>query len=144
MEAITFTPALGDLYATLGGCALLIAVMIYLAVRAGKADEPDPRRRVLLPMLAYFGALLALMAFMGAFWSTFKYPEVTISAAKLTVGEAAYPIPNLANVRIENVGPGINTDRQVLLLQTRDRKNWAFPADRYDVKRMYGLLRAAQ
>lgn len=144
MESTTFTPALGDLYATLGGCTLLVAVMIYLAVRAGRADEPDPRRRVLLPMLAYFGALLGLMAFMGAFWSTFKYPSVTIGPATLMVGEVAYPIPNLADVRIENVGQGINTDRQVLLLQTRDRKNWAFPADRYDVKRMYGLLRAAQ
>lgn len=144
MEATTFTPALGDLYATLGVCAVVIGVMLYLAFRAGRADEPDPRKRVLLPMLAYFGALLGLMAFLGAFWSTFKYPVVIIGPTELTVGEEEYPIPSLANVRLEAVGRGINTDRQVLLLQTRDRKNWAFPDDRYDTRRMYGMLRQAQ
>ncbi|MCP9237264.1 hypothetical protein [Lewinella sp. JB7] len=143
MEGTEFIPELGDLYFTLAGCAVLIAVMIYLAVRASRSEESDPRKRVLLPMLAYFGALLGLMAFLGAFWTLFKYPRVAVSPTTLTIGEEAYPIPNLANVRMEAVGRGINTDETVLLIQTKDRKNWAFPADRYDVRTMYGLLRAA-
>ncbi|MBB4077503.1 Na+/H+-dicarboxylate symporter [Lewinella aquimaris] len=143
MEAVEFIPELGDLYFTLVGCTVLIAVMIFLAFRASRAGEADPRRRVLLPMLAYFGALLALMALLGAFWTLFKYPNVTIDATTLTIGKEAYPIPNLANVRMEAVGRGANTDETVLLIQTKDRKNWAFPGDRYDVRKMYGLLRAA-
>ena len=136
-----FLPKLGDLYATLAFCGLGFAVMVYLAVRAGQGKNADPRRRVLLPMLAYFGALLALMAFLGAFWSTFKYPPVVMTATTMTIGGERYPLPRLTNVRLESVGKGVNTTGRVLLLQTQDRKNWAFPDDRYEVTRMYSLLR---
>lgn len=144
MDTVTFTPVLTDLYATLAGCSAIIVVMVYLAVRAGNRKEADPRKRVLLPMLAYFGALLALMALLGSFWSILKYPTVTLSATELIVGDTAYPRPNLNNVRMTSVGPGVNISGRVLLIQTKDRKNWAFPDDRYDIRHMYGLLRGPE
>ncbi|MGB3799180.1 MAG: hypothetical protein WA952_05150, partial [Lewinella sp.] len=66
MENYVFNPGLKDLYLTMAGCALGIAVMVFLGVRAGKQPSRDPRKRVLLPMLAYFAGLLFLMALMGA------------------------------------------------------------------------------
>ncbi len=144
MEGVVFTPVLGDLYLTLGVCAVVVIVMIYLSVVASRSADPDPRKRVLMPMLAYFGALLGVMAFLGAFWSTFKYPEVRISERTLSIGDVEYPLPNVANMRLEAVGRGVNRDETVLLVQTNDRKNWAFPGDRYEVRRMYAMLRGGK
>ena len=144
MQPASFIPELGDLYLTMAVCGALIALMVYLGLRASKQQDADPRRRVLLPMLAYFGGLLALMAFLGAFWTTFKYPTVTIAAAEIVIGDEVQPLPRLANVRLEAMGRGLDTGERVLLLQTRDRRNWAFPADRYDIQRMYTLIKAAQ
>ncbi|CAH1002151.1 hypothetical protein LEM8419_03068 [Neolewinella maritima] len=144
MEAAAFIPDLGDLYITLAVCAVVIVLMVYLGVRASKQAGADPRRRVLLPMLAYFGGLLALMAFLGALWTTFKYPTVTIAPTTILIGKEEQPLPRLTNVRLEAVGRGVNTGERVLLLQTRDRRNYAFPADRYDIQRMYTLIKAGQ
>ena len=141
MEAVTFSPQTGDLYTTLLVCLLAIAFMVYLGVRAGRRSEPDPRKRVLLPMLAYFGALLALMTLLGSFWTILKYPEVTVTATSFVVDGEEYPLPSAGNVRMEAVGKGVNTTGRVLLVQTKDRKNWAFPDDRYDTRKLYGLLR---
>jgi hypothetical protein len=141
MEGELFTPDKSDLYATLAVCGVAIVSLIWVGVRAGRAGHPDPRRRVLLPMLAYFGGLLALMAFLGAFWATFKYPPVIIAADGMTIGEERFPLPAASAIRMEAVGRGVNLTDRVLLVQTRDRRSWAFPGDRYDVRRMYGLLR---
>ncbi len=143
MEPNLFTPNLSDLYLTMAGCAIGIAVMVFLAVAAGKLENKDPRRKVLLPMLAYFAGLLFMMAFMGAFWTAWKYPVVSISGKTLTIDGEAYPVPSPGNMRLEQVGRGMNTDETVLLVQTRDRRNWVFPEGRYDVQAMYRQLRAA-
>ena len=144
MEPASFVPELGDLYLTMAVCGVLIVLMVYLGLRAAKQPDADPRRRVLLPMLAYFVGLLALMAFLGAFWTTFKYPTVTIAPSEIVIGDEVQPLPRLANVRLEALGRGLDTGERVLLLQTRDRRNWAFPADRYDIQRMYTLIKTAQ
>ncbi|WP_420459928.1 hypothetical protein [Neolewinella sp.] len=144
MDTTSFVPELGDLYLTMAVCGALIALMVYLGLRAGRQQHADPRRRVLLPMLAYFGGLLGLMAFLGAFWTTFKYPTVTIAPAEITIGDEVQPLPRLANVRLEAMGRGLTTGERVLLLQTRDRRNWAFPANRYDIQHMYTLIKAGQ
>ncbi len=136
-----FVPERADLYATLIGCGLGVAIMIFLAIKVSRSGHRDPRQRVLLPMLAYFVALLFLMAFLGGLWSSFKYPKVAIGPAAFVVDGEKLPLPRLSSVRLESVGRGMNLNQQVLLIQTRDRRNWVFPDDRYDIKRMYGLLR---
>lgn len=136
-----FVPEIADLYLTLGVSALIFLGLILLAVRMGRQKNVDPRRRVLLPMLAYFGSLLALMTFLGTLWSTYKYPSVTVAKNGITIGETTYPRPSTGNMRLEAIGKGLNQEGRVLLIRTKDRKSWAFPADRYDVNRMYGLLR---
>ena len=144
MEASVFNPALKDLYLTMLACGLGIAGMVYLGVRAGRQPTRDPRRRVLLPMLAYFAGLLFLMALLGAFWTSLKYPVVSIKGTTMTIDGQEYAVPTAPAIRLEQVGRGINTDQTVLLLQTRDRRNWAFPENRYDVNTMYRQLRAAR
>ena len=144
MEASVFSPALKDLYLTMLACGVGIVGMIYLSVRAGRQRTGDPRRRVLLPMLAYFAGLLFLMALLGAFWTSLKYPVVSIEGTTMTIGGQKYAVPSATAIRLEQVGRGINTDETVLLLQTRDRRNWAFPENRYDVTTMYRELRAAR
>ena len=136
-----FIPERSDLYFTLAACGLGVLGMLFLAYRASRSAHPDPRRRVLLPMLAYFGALLFLMAFLGGLWSSFKYPDVAIGPKVFVLDGEELPLPRLGSVRMESVGRGVNLDQQVLLIQTRDRRNYVFPEDRYDIKRMYGLLR---
>lgn len=141
MELEHFTPERVDLYATLVGCGVGFLVMLYLAYRASRSGHQDPRQRVLLPMLAYFGALLFLMAFLGGFWTTFKYPDVAIGPDTFIIAGEEMPLPPVSSIRMEAVGRGVNLDQKVLLIQTRDRRNWVFPDDRYDINRMYGLLR---
>ena len=138
-----YSPQLNDLYLTMAGCVAGIGVMLFLAVRVSRTGTRDPRKKVLLPMLAYFAGLLFLMALLGAFWSALKYPRVTITGSQLVIDEQAYPVPPAGSMRLEQVGKGMNRDETVLLVQTRDRRNWAFPAGRYDVQDMYRQLRAA-
>ncbi|NJB85747.1 hypothetical protein GGR26_001492 [Lewinella marina] len=142
MDIHHFTPDRMDLYATLVGCGAGFLVMVYLAYRASRSGHQDPRQRVLLPMLAYFGALLFLMAFLGSFWTMYKYPDVSIGPDAFVIEGEEMPLPSLNSVRLEAVGRGSNVDQKILLVQTRDRRNWVFPGDRYDINEMYGLLRA--
>ncbi len=60
-EPQIFSPQLGDIHGMLTICGVVFILFVWLAVRLNKNKHPDPRRRVLLPMLAYFMALLPLM-----------------------------------------------------------------------------------
>lgn len=95
-----------------------------------------------MPMLAYFMALLALMAFLGSFWSLFKYPTLEITAKEMIIDGEANRLPSASNVRLETYeSGGLGPSNRVLLVQTKDRKTWAFPEDRYPVNEIMGLLR---
>lgn len=140
MEPQTFSPQLGDLYGLLAVCGGLFVLFVFLAWRLGKL-KGDPRRRVLLPMLAYFMALLGLMGAGGAFWSLQKYPEVAVTKTKLMVGDQEYPRPRKAEIRLENYeAGGLGGANRVLLIQTKDRRTWAFPADRYPLVELMRAL----
>lgn len=137
-----FVPQLGDIYSMLAICGVGFVALVFLAWRLSKIKSVDPRRRVLLPMLAYFMALLALMAFLGSFWSLFKYPEVTITDRTFQVGEEEFPRPRKSEIRLENyTSSGLGDGGRVLLIQTQDRRTWAFPQDRYPINEMMGALR---
>lgn len=145
MEAQTFSPQLGDLYTLMAVCGALFLTLLFVAYRLGKVTHPDPRRRVLLPMLAYFLALLALMGLLGAFWSSRKYPDLIVRGRQVTVDGQTFPAPAPAEMRLENYeSGGLGPSTRVLLLQTPDRVTHAFPADRYPVNEIMGLLRAAR
>ncbi|OAV44806.1 hypothetical protein [Lewinella sp. 4G2] len=140
-----FTPQMGDVYTMMAVCGLAFVTLVFLAFRLNKIDNPDPRKKVLLPMLAYFMALLALMGFLGSFWSVFKYPTVEITQQNFLVGDETYPIPRSHEVRIESyAGTGLNNSSRVLLIQTKDRRTWAFPDDRYPITDMLRLLKRDQ
>ncbi|NJC25259.1 hypothetical protein [Neolewinella antarctica] len=137
-----FVPEMGDVYTMIALCGLAFVGLIFLAVRLSKIANPDPRKRVLLPMLAYFMALLALMGFLGSLWSTFKYPEVDITARNLIIGGESFPLPRTHEVRMEAYsGAGLNASSKVLLVQTKDRRTWAFPDSRYPVNEMMRRLK---
>lgn len=138
-----FSPRMGDIYTMMAICGVAFLVLLLLAIRLNKIDNPDPRKKVLLPMLCYFMALLALMGFLGSFWSVFKYPSVDITPSALIIDGETFPLPKQHQVRLESVaGSGINNvSARILLIQTRDRRTWAFPDDRYPVNEMMGKLR---
>lgn len=141
-ESLKITPQLGDIYTMIGICGFLFLVLVWLAFRLGKNKHPDPRRRVLMPMLSYFMALLALMGLLGSFWSVFKYPNVEITAKNIVIGSEKYALPKPTDMRLESyTGGGFSSTTRVLLLHTRDRKTWAFPEDRYPVNEMMRKLR---
>ena len=142
METTSFTPQLGDLYALLACCLGVFVTLFFLAWRFNKIESTDPRKRVLLPMLCYFLALLCLMGAAGAFWSTTKFPNVEIAKASLTIDGERYPRPRKSEIRIqENDLGGLGGPNRVLLVQTKDKRTWAFPEDRYDILTMLRLLR---
>jgi len=123
-------------------CGVVFILFVWLAVRLNKNKHPDPRRRVLLPMLAYFMALLSLMCFFGSFWSLFKYPTLEITATEMIIGGESNRLPSASNVRLETYeSGGLGPSNRVLLLHTKDRKTWAFPEDRYPVNDIMRLLR---
>lgn len=133
---------MGDIYTMAAACGALFIILVWLAFRLNKNKHPDPRRRVLMPMLSYFMALLALMGFLGSFWSVFKYPDVRVIGNQLTIGEETFPMPKPSEMRLENfTGSGLGSSSRVLLLQTKDRRTWAFPEDRYPIKEMMRAMR---
>lgn len=141
-DQLQFIPQLGDLYVTMGACGVAFVGLVWLALRLNKLKHPDPRRRVLLPMLAYFVSLLALMGFLGAFWSSFKYPPVAVSGQEMTIGKTTYPLPKAREIRLESYpSTGLNPSTRVLLVQTKDMRTWAFPESRYPVNDMLRELR---
>lgn len=141
-ESTVFTPQLGDIYTMLAICGFAFVALVALAFILNKNKHPDPRRRVLLPMLCYFMALLALMGFLGSFWSTFKYPTLEVTATKMIIDGQESPIPSRSNFRLENYeSGGLGPASRVLLVQTKDRKTWAFPEDRYAVTEIMRLLK---
>jgi len=141
-KSTVFTPQLGDIYTMLSICGLAFVGLVGLAFILNKNKHPDPRRRVLLPMLCYFMALLALMGFLGSFWSTFKYPTLKLTATQMIIDGQENPMPARSNVRLENYASGgLGPASRVLLVQTKDRKTWAFPEDRYEVTEIMRLLK---
>ncbi len=136
-----FSPELGDLRLMMGGFLLAFIGLAFLAFRLNKIEHPDPRRRVLLPMLAYFVALLALMGALGSFWSTFKYPTVAVQGNQMKIDDQEYRLPRAGNVRFESTGGMAGSGERILLVQTADRRTWAFPANRYDVNGLYRALK---
>jgi hypothetical protein len=141
-EPQIFSPQLGDIHGMLAICGAIFVLLIWLAIRLNKNKHTDPRRRVLLPMLAYFMALLALMGFLGSFWSIFKYPTLEVTATEMIINGESNRIPSASNVRLETYeSGGLGPSSRVLLVQTKDRKTWAFPEDRYPVNEIMRLLR---
>lgn len=137
-----FTPQLGDIYGMMMVCGAAFVLLIWLAVQLNRNKHPDPRRRVLMPMLSYFIALLALMGLLGSFWSVFKYPTLEITDQKMIIDGVENPLPSQANIRLEDyASTGLGMSSRVLFIQTKDRKTWAFPDDRYPVNEMMQLLR---
>lgn len=137
-----FSPQLGDLYTLIAIYATAFVGLTFAAFRIGKNRHPDPRRRVLLPMLCYFLALLALMGLLGSFWTVFKFPTVVVTDRQIILDDQAFPRPNPRDLRLENnSGAGTRQSTRVLLLQTEDRRTWAFPEDRYPVNEMMRALR---
>ena len=137
-----YSPQLGDIYTMMGICGFLFVALVWLAFRLNKNKHPDPRRRVLLPMLCYFLSLLALMGLLGSFWSAFKYPTVGITASNIHINGTEFPRPLPGDLRLESyTGSGFNATTRVLLMQTKDRRTWAFPEDRYPINEMMRLLK---
>ena len=140
-----FAPDLGDVYTAMVLCGLGFIALVFVAFRLGKIDSPDPRKKVLLPMLAYFMALLTLMGFLGSSWSLFKYPTVELTPTAFIVDGNTFPKPRPNEFRLESyASSGLGDGGRVLLVQIKDRKTLAFPEDRYPINQMIRLLKPKQ
>lgn len=122
-------------------CFAAMLLLLALAIWLGKEKSPDPRRRVLLPMLFFFGALLALTGAAGNLLSLTKYPELAVTNNGIRLGKKAFPMPPKDAVRIEKIGGGLGGERLILFLQTPEGKTYAFPDDRYPVQAIWQALK---
>ena len=140
---VRFAPELGDLYTSVLLFGGVFIALVVGAVVAGRRTGGDARRRVLLPMLLYFGSLLALMGALGTLWTLMKFPVVEITASRFIVDGTSYPPPRGQNIRFEDspAAGSLGGGGRVLLVQTKDRRTWAFPGERYDVQGMYRRMR---
>lgn len=121
----------------LGAAILLLVLAIWLS----KEKSPDPRRRVLLPMLFFFGALLAFMGAAGNLFSLTKYPSLAVSATQIRLDDVVFPFPRKDAVRIEKMSGGLGGERLILFLQTPEGKTYAFPDERYPVQAIWQALK---
>lgn len=136
-----FTPDLGDLWVGLGGSLFLfLALAIGGFILYGRKSE-DARVKVVLPMLLYMGALLALVSAGGHLLTSMKYPEISISKTRLAVDGKEYPRPRRDALRIETVDDRLTREQnQILLLKLGDGKTLALPDNRYPLEKMIKLL----
>lgn len=126
-------------YALLCSAATLLFVL--MAIWLNKEKSADPRRRVLLPMLLFFGALLTFMGAAGNFLSLTKYPSLAVAATEIRLDGEVFPFPRRDAIRIEKISGGLGGERLILFLQTPAGKTYAFPDQRYPVQAIWQALR---
>jgi len=136
-----FSPETADLTGNITICGALLLGCILAGWRLSRGGGGDPRRRIILPMLFYFGGLLSLMALGGNWLKLNKFPVLEVAAAGITVDGTEYPLPSRGDIRIENVKGSDNKTIQLMLLQLPSGKTLAFPSNRYPVPEIMRVLR---
>ena len=136
-----FRPITTDLITGMVISLMLLFIFAIIGWRLGSSKTPDPRRRIVLPMLFYFGSLIAFISFTGNLLAWQKYPVLEIGADSMVLNGVAYPLARSSDLRIETASNPLTGNTQILLLQTPQKKTYAFPGDRYPVPEIMRLLR---
>ncbi len=140
--ALLFQATTSDLWTWVLLSLFAFLVLSFVAFRLGKEPASDPRRRVVLPMLLFFAALLCLMTAAGNFFSLTKYPDLAVvSPTEIRLGKQIFPFPRRDAIRMEKVSGGLGGEHLLLLLQVSNGKTYAFPEERYDVEAIWQILR---
>lgn len=134
-----FTPDTSSLLWAAGLCALLLIGLATAGWKLSSSGGKDQRQTVVLPMLFFFGALLAFMAGAGSMLTYFKFPVLEVSDRNIRLDGTEYPRPRRDAVRTERVF-GLGGESQILLLQIPTGKTYAFPDDRYPVNEIRRAL----
>lgn len=135
-----FQPINSDLWAWAWLCLGLAFLFSILAIWLSKEKSADPRRRVLLPMLFFFGALLALMGAAGNLFSLTKYPELVLGSTEMRLDDKVFPLPKKKDISLVRTGGALSGERLILFLRTPEGKTYAFPDKRYPVEAIWQAL----
>lgn len=130
---MVFQPIIKDLEFGLGISVAILLGCAFAGWYFSKQKEADPRKRIILPMLFYFGGLLALMSIVGNLWSWSKYPVLELNETGIQLDGIQQAYPNADELRIEMVQDRLNGPVQILFLQGKGGKTYALPGDRYPV-----------
>lgn len=136
-----FAPDVSSLLWAVGLCTVLVIMLAIAGWKLSSAGGSDQRKTVVLPMLFFFGAMLALMGAAGNFLTYLKFPVLEVSERNIRVDGQEYPRPRKDAVRTERVN-GLGGESQLLLLQIPTGKTYAFPDDRYPVNEIRRALRS--
>lgn len=129
-----YIPEMGDLW-----MGLITSLVVFLLFAVGgvllyRGKSKDARMKVVVPMLCYVAALLALVSAGGHYLTTMKYPELAIGPARMAVNGEQFPLPRPNDLRLENVSVGLDgRSGQILMLQLGGGRTLALPDDRYPV-----------
>lgn len=137
-----FTPELSDLWTGLiASAALFLAFAVAGLMLYGKKSD-DARVRVVLPMLCYMAALLALVSAGGHYLTVLKYPEIGFNKFEIYVDGEPYRKPRPGDVRVESVNDQLTgATNQILLVQIDGQKTLALPGNRYPIKEIMQLVK---
>jgi hypothetical protein len=137
-----FAPDVSSLLWSAGMCTLLLLLLVFAGWKLSSEGGQDKRKTVVLPMLFFFGALLAFMGAAGSTLTYFKFPVLEISDRHIRLDGKEYPRPRRDAVRTERVS-GLGGESQILLLQIPTGKTYAFPDDRYPVNEIRRALHSS-
>jgi len=136
-----FHPVTSDLITGMVISLLLVVIFAIVGWRLGSSKHPDPRRRIVLPMLFYFGSLIAFISLAGNLLAWNKYPVLEIGTDKMVLNGVSYPLARANDLRIESATTPLGRKTQILLLQTPEKKTFALPGDRYPIPEIMRSLR---
>lgn len=138
-----FNPDTTDLWMGLIGSMVLLIAFAIGGFMLYNKKTADARLKVVLPMLFYMAALLALVSVGGHYLSMQKYPKIGLSKTKLMVADETFPLPRANSLRIESVEDRLTREvRQILMIQiSGTQRTLALPDDRYPVKELMELLK---
>lgn len=142
MEYQLFSPDISNLLWSAGFCTVLLLGLAFAGWSLSTAGGTDKRKTVVLPMLFFFGALLAFMGAAGSMLTYMKFPVLEISERNIRLDGQEYPRPRKDAVRTERVN-GLGGESQILLLQIPTGKTYAFPSDRYPVNEIRRALHSS-
>ena len=127
-------------------CAVLLAVAQVLQLRNKNIER---NRRIVLSMLLFFGAVIALLSAGGMALNAYKFQRVAVSPSGVTIGKKEIPFSNLRGylIREDREQSWVNSNIQnkavrSLVLEEKNGKTHLLPEEYYELSRLIAVLDA--
>lgn len=135
----------GMVLSLLTGLLLIVGQVLQL-----RNKNMERNRRIVISMLLFFGAVIALLSAGGIAINAYKFQRVTVSASAISIGKKEIPYSNLRGYLIREdreqswVSSGIQKKAvRSLVLEEKNGKTYLLPEEYYELSRLIATLDAA-